>query len=242
MKNLFYGIVSICLSFSLLMSQSFASSAEQEYVEQYIENALSKYDNNKRNTILNNADEKLSTLIRSMPSGAANKDILMLIHTVVKGMILNIISSEIVIEEANNQKPALVDSSDFELSNKQQELLDAINKVRVDNGLWPVFIQNTLQWLAQWHLDETVEHNYFAHTNLAGESSSTRIKNSGYPLRYSGEVLADNLRTADLVIQWWLDSPVHKDILLSPNATEIWVWHTTFPWNLGRRLALFADQ
>ena len=135
MKNLLYVVMSIGLTFSLLLSQSYASSAEEEYVEQYIENALSKYDNNKRNTILNNADEKLSTLIRSMPSGAANKDILILIHTVVKSMILDVINSEIIVDEANNQNTPSVDLSDLELTNKQQDLLNAINKVRVENGL-----------------------------------------------------------------------------------------------------------
>gem|GEM_PF-5820979 len=155
----------------MVTSFSFAQSLDQEeiFVEQYIENALSKYDQNKKNDILNNADQKLSTLIRSLPVNHPNKDILMLIHTVVKKLVIEFSASEpeVIIQNTTVSNARDTSPQEIELTNKQQELLDLINKTRLNNGLDAVTINPILLELAQGHADEMAENKYFSHANLA---------------------------------------------------------------------------
>ena len=98
-----------------------------------------------------------------------------------------------------------------------QAALDAINAARAvartcGSTAYPAVAP--LQWndqLAQAalaHSQDMAARNFFAHTNLSGESPFDRTAKAGYG-RFTGENIAAGYSTLDAVMQGWLNSPGH---------------------------------
>lgn len=223
MKKFLFLLVSLIgfISFSFGLSQT------ELFIDSYISNALSKYDKQTQVWILVKADKSLEELLNNLTKDDSKKPILQMIHTVVKHRIKN--TSQIVNDPIENN---------INLNKNQKELFDKINATRVSNNLVALKINPTLQSLAQWHVDEMVTHNYFSHTNLAWKSSVKRVEDSGYKFSYVGETLANTAINADVVVNGRLNSPLHRDILLSDEATEIWIWYNS---NWSKWTALYAN-
>jgi uncharacterized protein YkwD len=62
---------------------------------------------------------------------------------------------------------------------------------------------------AQGHSTDMANQNYFSHTSKDGRTFDQRIKAAGYP-RPGGENIAKGQRTAESVMQAWMDSPGHR--------------------------------
>lgn len=214
MKKTLLAILSIFLFFWI----SFWLSPQEQFIDSYITNALSSYDANTQATILSKAASTLESLLSMMPAKEAKKPILQLILNVVKHKL----DDSNIIKEFS---PPVTSTST--LDTMQQTLLDWINATRRANWLTPLIIHQTLQSLAQSHVDEMAAHNYFDHTNLAGDNSVARIQKSDYRFWYAGETLAYNSHTVDVVVNGRLNSPAHKAIMLSDEATQVWIWYTT---------------
>lgn len=116
--------------------------------------------------------------------------------------------------------PVVIKQTTVNLEDLPKLIHIQINSIRKDNGLPPLNFDYNLADIAKAHSQDMVNNNYFSHISTTGESPQDRMKNAGYLCSgWSGENIQENYKsTPDLVnsiIQTWMDSPTHKDNILS---------------------------
>lgn len=101
-------------------------------------------------------------------------------------------------------------------------LLAITNKDRTDNGLPPLNLSNELTQAAEAKAADMFAKNYWAH--FAPDGSTTPwmfIKEAGYAYVYAGENLAKGYTTSADVVQAWMNSPSHRENMLSKNYNDV---------------------
>jgi len=101
------------------------------------------------------------------------------------------------------------------------QLVDLTNQQRQATGLPALEINDTLSQAAQQKAADMIAKNYWAHTSPDGITPWTFFKNVGYKYLYAGENLARDFYDSDSVIKAWMNSPTHKDNLMSSRYREI---------------------
>ncbi|MDP3940834.1 MAG: CAP domain-containing protein [bacterium] len=101
------------------------------------------------------------------------------------------------------------------------ELLSLTNKKREENGLPPVQLDPVLSEAASQKAADMFAGNYWAHNSPNGTTPWVFIKSSGYDYLYAGENLARGFSTSSDVINAWMQSPGHRENMLSPNYKDI---------------------
>lgn len=98
-----------------------------------------------------------------------------------------------------------------------QKALAAANVARAAAGAKPLVWSQPLAVLALRHSQDMADHDFFDHTNPAGQSPFDRMKAGGIKYGAAAENIAINFSdSGDEVIQQWLDSPGHRENLLTP--------------------------
>ena len=85
----------------------------------------------------------------------------------------------------------------------------------------PLTLDRTLDSVAHGHAADMAEHNYFEHQDLAGHTPADRVRAVGYREKLVGENIAFGPRTADEVVQGWLDSPGHCENIMDPRFAQM---------------------
>jgi uncharacterized protein YkwD len=85
----------------------------------------------------------------------------------------------------------------------------------------PVRLSGTLAGVAFGHANDMARHNYFEHEDLAGHSPADRVRAVGYQEKLVGENIAYGPKSADEVVQGWLDSPGHCENIMDPRFAEM---------------------
>jgi uncharacterized protein YkwD len=85
----------------------------------------------------------------------------------------------------------------------------------------PVKLSATLAGVASGHANDMARHNYFEHEDLTGRSPADRVRAVGYQEKLVGENIAYGPKSADEVMQGWLDSPGHCENIMDPRFTEM---------------------
>lgn len=85
----------------------------------------------------------------------------------------------------------------------------------------PVRLSQTLGGVAFGHADDMAKHNYFEHEDLTGRSPAERVRAVGYQEKLVGENIAYGPKSAEEVVQGWLDSPGHCENIMDPRFAEM---------------------
>jgi uncharacterized protein YkwD len=85
----------------------------------------------------------------------------------------------------------------------------------------PVRLSGTLAGVAFGHANDMARHDYFEHEDLAGRSPADRVRAVGYQEKLVGENIAYGPKSADEVVQGWLDSPGHCENIMDPRFAEM---------------------
>jgi uncharacterized protein YkwD len=85
----------------------------------------------------------------------------------------------------------------------------------------PVKLSQTLGGVAFGHADDMAKHNYFEHEDLTGRSPADRVRAVGYQEKLVGENIAYGPKSAEEVVQGWLDSPGHCENIMDPRFAEM---------------------
>jgi uncharacterized protein YkwD len=85
----------------------------------------------------------------------------------------------------------------------------------------PVTLSDTLGGVALGHASDMAVHDYFEHQDLSGHSPADRVRAVGYREKLVGENIAFGPRTAEEVVQGWLDSPGHCENIMDPRFAEM---------------------
>jgi len=111
-----------------------------------------------------------------------------------------------------------------------QEIISLTNEIRQENGLPDLILNQSLVEAAGQKAGDMVAKNYWAHTSPGGVTPWSFFQNVGYKYLYAGENLARDFTNSSSVIEAWMNSPTHRDNILSSRYQDIGiaVVHDTF--------------
>jgi len=123
----------------------------------------------------------------------------------VIGVFLLLIGITIMTPLNNGMSKAFGVSDIINLSNQSREMLNRK----------PLATNTKLMNAAQMKAEDMAKQKYFAHIAPDGTVAWDYFKKAGYSYEIAGENLAITNESADAVINGWLNSPTHRDNLLS---------------------------
>ena len=104
------------------------------------------------------------------------------------------------------------------------KILELVNIERAKVGVAPLVMDTGLVATAQSRADDMVKRGYFSHRDPVTNENMVNILNGQKQCVYASEnivwmkypnTLEDNQESVD----WWMDSPAHKEAMLSPKYT-----------------------
>jgi uncharacterized protein YkwD len=121
--------------------------------------------------------------------------------------------------------PAVAAARPARLDHREKAMIRGINAQRARYGIAPVTASRRLNRAADYHSREMLAGNYFAHTSRDGGPFDARIRRYAKP-QALGEALAMlggacGRGSASTVVRMWMNSPPHREILLSGRYRRI---------------------
>jgi uncharacterized protein YkwD len=105
-----------------------------------------------------------------------------------------------------------------------------VNQMRATYRLHPLRFSNPLQSVAAGQAQDMVKGDYFGDESLSGQTPMQRILATTYPAHAARVKAAQNigwatgpLATPTRMVQSWMLSPRHREIILTPNYRDIGV-------------------
>ncbi|UYZ24343.1 CAP domain-containing protein [Mesobacillus jeotgali] len=117
--------------------------------------------------------------------------------------------------------------SGTEISAFEAKVIDLTNEQRRKNGLPNLQPDTALSNVAQEKSNDMQAKNYFSHTSPTYGSPFDMMRDFGVSYSTAGENIAMGQRSAEEVVNAWMNSEGHRKNILSPNYTHIGVGHTT---------------
>lgn len=102
-----------------------------------------------------------------------------------------------------------------------EHLLQMTNQKRLETGLQPLQINDTLTQAAIKKAHDMFQNNYWAHTGPQGRTPWEFISQAGYQYTIAGENLAKNFSTSQGVVDAWMASPSHLDNIVKSGYSDI---------------------
>jgi uncharacterized protein YkwD len=103
----------------------------------------------------------------------------------------------------------------------EDKILELMNAKRVEAGLKPLTLDNTLRSVARYKSNNMIQNNFFDHTNPDGTKWTNWLQALGYSYTTTGENIAYNTYDAvELFTQWW-NSPGHRANMMNASYTKV---------------------
>jgi len=91
-----------------------------------------------------------------------------------------------------------------------------MNRVRHDAGLGPLHEDTRLDAAADDRMKDMEDLGYWAHVSPDGRAPFVWFKPHGYNFSNAGENLAAGFETAEVLMDSWMESPGHRENIMSP--------------------------
>lgn len=142
-------------------------------------------------------------------------------------LMLVVIFSQLVMTILNLKLPGVLGVS---TNISAEELINLTNQKRLEQGLPALIINQSLVEASRQKASDMIAKNYWAHTAPDGTTPWQFFKNVDYKYLYAGENLARDFQDSQSVVNAWMNSPTHKDNILSGRYRDIGivVIHDTF--------------
>ena len=101
------------------------------------------------------------------------------------------------------------------------ELIEVINATRIQHNVPKLNHNRILANSAQNYACVNARRERMSHTGVANDSPGDRLLQAGYDYSYAGENLAMGFVDPQVVLNAWMRSPTHREILLDPRAQDI---------------------
>ena len=113
-------------------------------------------------------------------------------------------------------------AQDISLSPQAQQILDAVNQARIDNGLPALNASPLLNLAAQNHVDDVIANGNWGHYGSDGSNVRQRAARVGYS---TSSVSENWVAVSDpgQAIGWWMNDWIHRVNILEPRWDEIGV-------------------
>ncbi len=153
-----------------------------------------------------------------------------------------LITSELAPEAADLESLFTMEPLDLPPSTTPvEQLLLYVNEARRQFDLPPLKESTQLSTAAQKHADDMAAAQHTQHIGTDGSSPAERQLFYGYLQGYSGEATAWGFEDPRQAVEFWVNSPSHRSIVLNRYATEVglgytvdygspsvWYWTTEF--------------
>jgi uncharacterized protein YkwD len=97
-----------------------------------------------------------------------------------------------------------------------ETVLEQMNAERAGRGLGPLRIDSRLSEAAHDRMADMEDLGYWAHQSPDGRSPFSWLSTRDYPFANAGENLASGFETAEVLVSSWMESPGHRDNIVSP--------------------------
>ena len=169
----------------------------------------------------------------AVPASAAD-----LYHTVIRGDTMWKIASKYEVGtqeviDANTQikNPDLIYPGDIltvpqlstAVTDKEQQVIDLVNRIRAEYGLSPLTANWQLSRVARYKSQDMADNRYFSHNSPTYGSPFQMMKQFGITYRTAGENIASGYSTAQAVVNAWMNSEGHRANILNASYTQIGV-------------------
>ncbi len=104
-----------------------------------------------------------------------------------------------------------------------QQVIDRVNRERIQQGLTALTLNPKLERAAQIHVQDRVSRGFFSHTGSDGSSVQVRVERQNYAWIALAENIARGQSSPDQVMASWMASPGHRSTILNPSYREIGV-------------------
>jgi len=109
----------------------------------------------------------------------------------------------------------------------EEQVVELVNVERSKNGLSPLTINKQVSNVAQIKSEDMRDKNYFNHTSPTYGSPFQMLKQFNVSYSYAGENIAKGQKTAQAVVNAWMNSEGHRANILNKNFTQIGVGYAT---------------
>ncbi|MBX3095673.1 MAG: CAP domain-containing protein [Fimbriimonadaceae bacterium] len=119
----------------------------------------------------------------------------------------------------------------------QEEVVAWVNGIRIEENLGPLKRNALLDLAAQRYAAELAREDRFSHTDSRNQGPGERVRQAGYAdFERVAENLALNTQGAQDTVKLWMESPPHRQALLTSDLREmgvgkavgpsgpVWVW------------------
>ena len=103
------------------------------------------------------------------------------------------------------------------------QVVTLVNKERASNGLQSLASDSQLAKLAQMKAEDMVKNGYFSHISPTYGSAFDMMKTYGVSYKTAGENIAKGQKTAQSVMNGWMNSSGHRANILKSDYTKIGV-------------------
>ncbi|GAE88864.1 SafA/ExsA family spore coat assembly protein [Acetivibrio straminisolvens] len=138
--------------------------------------------------------------------------------------------SEIIAANPKIKNPALIYPgqkinipSIDDIKAQENEVIRLVNVERAKKGLPALKANWQLSRVARYKSQDMVDKGYFSHTSPTYGSPFRMMENFGIKYTAAGENIAMGQRTPAEVMNAWMNSPGHRNNILSPSFSEIGV-------------------
>ena len=117
------------------------------------------------------------------------------------------------------------------LSDMEQQVLEQLNSTRATYGLAPLELVEDISRVALKHSLEMACFDRDSHRGRDGMLYNVRLQRDGILFATSNEILYAGNGGPAGAIQWWMNSPVHKPIVLSDEYTQVGIAYVYYEGN-----------
>ncbi|MFE5318965.1 CAP domain-containing protein [Paenibacillus sp. NPDC056579] len=110
------------------------------------------------------------------------------------------------------------------------EVINLVNQERAKAGLGALTEDKALSNMALDKAKDMYNNNYFDHNSPTYGSPFDMMKTYGISYSYAGENIAKGQRSPQEVMNSWMNSPGHRQNIMSPNYTKIGVAYYNGEW------------
>lgn len=116
----------------------------------------------------------------------------------------------------------------YSVSAEEREVVRLVNEIRRSNGLSELTLNEELSRVARIKSEDMAKNNYFSHNSPTYGSPFDMMKRFGISYRAAGENIAKGQRSAQAVVDAWMNSEGHRANILNPSFTRIGVGFTSY--------------
>jgi uncharacterized protein YkwD len=98
----------------------------------------------------------------------------------------------------------------------RDSVVQQMNRARAAAGIGPLHEDVRLDGAAEDRMKDMEDQAYWAHVAPDGRTPFVWYKPHGYNFSNAGENLAAGFETAEVLLESWMESPGHRDNIMSP--------------------------